>query len=554
MLRELIIRDFAIIDRLEIAFGPGLVCLTGETGAGKSILVDAISVLLGGKAYPEYLRGNAESSVEGAFDAPGSPGLAGRVSELGFDSGELILRRVFSAGRGRAYVNGSLANVSTLQEIGNYLVDIHGQHEHQSLLKVESHLLLLDSYCSLDGLALQCGVVYAELASRKKRLQELTDKARERAQRLDLLVFQKDEIDKAAPSAGEEDGLIAERTRLMHADRLRALAESALDGLKDAEVAALMLIGEARKALVEISSLVPEQSEALRLIESADVAVSEACAGLRVFEQSLEADPERLSHVEGRLDTMSRLKKKYGETLEDVLRYRESLDAELDSIENHEAELAGLKTEIADYEARLKGLADELTAARKKGAKDFARKVEEELAGLGMEKARFEVSFSGLDAPGPRGADKAEFLFSANPGEPPKPLSRVASGGELSRVMLALKVILSRADMVPTLIFDEVDSGVGGQTASALGRKLREAAQGRQVICITHLPQIASQADGHYVVEKFSEGGRTRVDVRKLDKEERVKEVARMMGGVGSATASAHAAELVERGGKGGKA
>lgn len=548
MLRELVIKDFAIIDRLELSFGPGLSVLTGETGAGKSILVDAISALLGGKAGPEFLRDGADAAVEGAFEVSSLPELRSVLAGLGMDDGpELILRRVISSGRSRAFVNGSLVNISTLQEIGNHLVDIHGQHEHQSLLKVDSHLSLLDSFCAADGLVRSCRESYTEAASVRRRLEEMKSRERERAQRVDLLTFQTGEIDAASLVPGEEDGLSAERQRLMHADRLKALVAAALETLTELEPSALSQIGGACKSAREIASLVPSQDECLKLLESAEVSVREACLALRDFGGSLEADPDRLAEIEERFDTLSKLKKKYGENLDAVLEYRDKAELELRELEQAGEEMEGLSAKASGADARFAEIASELSPLREKGAREFSKKVVAELAGLGMEKARFEARLETQAQPGPRGYEKAEFLFSANPGEPLKPLTKIASGGELSRVMLALKVILSRADSVPTLIFDEVDSGVGGVTANALGRKLREAADGRQVMCITHLPQVASVAEGHYVVEKSVSGGRTRVSVRKLAREERVGEVARMLGGA-SAAASAHAEEMVKQG------
>ncbi len=550
MIKDLVVKEFAIIDRLEIALSPGLTCLTGETGAGKSILVDAISVALGGRAGSEALRPDKDTEVQAAFDIKALPALKARLEELGLlDGDELILRRVISpSGRGKAYINGSLANISTLQEVGNFLVDIHGQHEHQSLLKVDRQMDLLDAYCGLAAGLEDYAGRYTSLAALRKRLDSLTSRSRERAQRLDLLRFQIREIDEAAPVPGEEETLASERAQLTHAERLRLLAESSIDALRNSERSAASLLGEAQKAVREIASIVPGEAGTLRLVENALVSVDEASSALRRFAGSLEPDPERLSAIEERLDTLAKLKKKYGSTLEDVLAYRESAGAELDGLEGSEYEVEGLEKEITESAAGLEESATRLSEGRAKGAAGLSRKVEAELSGLGMKKARFEVSFEPLASLGPRGAERAEFLISANPGEPPRPLAKVASGGELSRVMLALKVVLARADSVPTLIFDEVDSGVGGTTATEVGKKLKEASLGRQVLCITHLPQIASVANAHFLVEKTAQGGRTKVAVRRLDKEERVREVARMLGGEGSKTASAHAEELVRRG------
>jgi len=551
MLRELVIKDLAIIDRLDISFGPGLTCLTGETGAGKSILVDAISLALGGRAQANMTRQGGEAIVEASFDVSGLPELKARLTEAGLDGGdELIVKRVLSgSGRGKVYMNSSLASLALLQEAGDMLVDLHGQHEHQSLLKVDSHIDLLDSYCSTGAQVEAYRAGYAELAGLKKRLDELTGRERERAQRMDLLNFQMRDIDEAGLAPSEEEQLYSERARLANADKLKSLALSALDGLKDAELPALALLDGAVKAVREIASVDAGQSECQRLLESARVAAGEACSCLRGYSDSLEADPERLDLVEGRLDLLARLKKKYGETIEDVLAYRETIEDEAASLEGSREEAEGLSARIKQSEAALTLKAGVLRDARMDGARGLARKVEAELDGLGMPKARFEAGFTALDSLGPKGMDRVEFLISANPGEPMKPLCKVASGGELSRVMLALKVILARADRVPTLIFDEVDSGVGGVTASAVGRKLKEAATGRQVLCITHLPQIASLASEHFTVEKKHDGGHTTVRVKRLDKDGRVTELARMLGGdEGTKTASAHAEELVRQG------
>ncbi|MHB8173889.1 MAG: DNA repair protein RecN, partial [Nitrospirota bacterium] len=319
--------------------------------------------------------------------------------------------------------------------------------------------------------------------------------------------------------------------------------------LKDSESPALTAVGEAKKAVREMNVLTGSFEETARLIEGAEVSLEETCSAVRDFERTLEADPERLSIIEERLDLISRLRKKYGETVEDVLAYRERLEEELQALNGAEENLDGLKTKISESEALLVSLGRELSERRRAGAEEFGIKMQGELAEVGMERARFKVEFYPQEKPSAHGMEKAEFLFSANPGEGLKPLLKIASGGELSRVMLALKVILSAADRVPTLIFDEVDAGIGGKTAVAVGKKLKYAAVNRQVLCITHLPQIASQAGEHLMVEKKTDGKRTKVSVRKLDKNERVREVARMLGDDESMAASAHAAELVEKGG-----
>ena len=549
MLKELVVRNLAIVEHAELSLSSGLTCLTGETGAGKSILVDAISLLLGGKAGPEYLREGRDAVIEGAFDISRLPEIKEKLLVQGVESGdEMIIRRVLSPGRSKAYINGSLVPVSALQEAGELLVDLHGQHEHQSLMKVDAHAGLLDAYCSLTEKARECAVAYVSLSEQRRRLDELNGRGRELAKRQDLLRYQRDEIDQACLIPGEDEALALERGRLLHADRLKALSEAALDGLKDSESSALAIVGAAGKSAQEISGLLGGWEECGRFLESAVVSISEASALLRDLSASLEADPERLSEVERRLDLVARLKKKYGETVVEILRYRDEVDGELSSIEGLDGEAASIEAGIKASVAKLAEVAGMLSAGRKKGADALSKKIEAELAGLGMQKARFQAALTPLPEPGPRGAEKVEFLFSANPGEPPRPLSKIASGGELSRVMLAVKVILADADRVPTLIFDEVDTGVGGTTAVALGKKLREAAAGRQVLCITHLPQVASFAGEQFAVEKSVRDGQTAVSVRKLGKDERIKEIARMLGGEGSRAASAHAEELVRQG------
>jgi DNA repair protein RecN (Recombination protein N) len=560
VLKELSVKNFAIIDKLDISLSGGLTCLTGETGAGKSILADAVGALLGGKAGVEFVRVGSgadgggeqagETAVEGIFDLSGYPEVKALLEGKGLPAeDDLVVRRLIFP-RGRAYINGCLVNLSALQEIGEHLADIHGQHDHQSLLKADRQLKLLDEFCRAAALYSRYAEKYRELSGFRAALGGFEAGARERAQRLDLLLFQRDEIDKAELSPSEEDDLNSERSRLLHADRLRVLSQDVLASLRDSESPALTAVGETKKVVKEMEGLTGFFGETLRLVEGAEVSLTEACSAIRDFERTLEADPERLSIVEERLDLISRLKKKYGETVRQVLSYRDGLEDELNSLAGAEEDLDGLKAKISEAEASLLSLGRELSGMRRAGARNFGEKIRSELAELGMAKAEFKVEFYPQEKPGPQGMEKAEFLFSANPGEGLKPLSKVASGGELSRVMLALKVILSGADRVPTLIFDEVDSGIGGKTAVAVGKKLRQAAARRQVLCITHLPQIASQAGEHFVVEKKTDGKRTKVTIHKLDKDERVREVARMLGDDESSAASAHAAELVKRGGE----
>lgn len=551
MLRELVVNNFAIVDRLELSLGPGLTCLTGETGAGKSIMVDAISFLLGGKPGPGIARDGADTSVEAQFWLPdGGPASAILDAQGLGGAGELVLRRVITAsGRGKVYVNGSLANVSVLQELGEHLVDLHGQHEHQSLLKVDSHVELLDEHLKLGDARRRARAAYDAVAGIRARVEELSGREREIAQREDMLRFQMSEIDSAAPVDGEVEELTDERAKLAHVDRLTALAHQALDALKESERSAVELVGESAEAVRGIVQLSPAQADTLRLIESAGISLAEAAASLRDFAYTLEADPDRLTDVESRLELIKTLGKKYGDTIADILEYRDRAAEELEGLERMGEDISSLGAKLAEAEAELNAAAGVLSKARAAGAKGFEDRVAAELSDMGMPKAVFRVGISPLGRTGPKGSDRVEFLFSANPGKEPFPLAKIASGGELSRVMLALKVLLTGAGGVPTLVFDEVDSGVGGVTAGAVGRKLKAAADGRQVLCVTHLPQIASMAAEHYTVEKSVGTTGVEVTVRRLDKKQRVDELARMLGGEeGSATASAHAEELVRQG------
>jgi len=555
MLRELRISDFAIVSSAGVEFGPGLTCLTGETGAGKSILVDALGLALGGRSDAAMVGPGGSATVEALFDVSGVPAASSALEEMGLhaEDGELIVRRVVGAnGRSRAYINGSLVNVSALQAVGGLLVDIHGQHEHQSLLRVETHIELLDVHLGLEGLKDEYGAAYEKRGELGARLDDIVSRERERAQRLDLIRFQAGEIDEAGLADGEEAGLEEERARLANADRLISLSHEGIEALRDAEPSALSLAASALESVKSVAELVEGQAETLKLLETAMISMEEASALLRDFASGLEPDPERLAEVEDRLDLIKRLKKKYGDTVAAVLAHRSEIGIELEGLEYADEEAEVLKKRLKEAEAEVGRLAKRLGDARRKGASGFCKEVMKELSSLGMPKAEFEVGFEALESPGPKGAERAEFLFSANPGTGPRPLSKVASGGELSRVMLALKVVLSREDGVPTLVFDEVDSGIGGRTATVVGEKLKAAAKNRQVLCITHLPQVASCAREHVSVSKRTERGKTAVELTRLDGEGRVAELARMLGGDDSDTASAHARELVRQGSMGG--
>lgn len=568
MLRELNIKNFAIIDRLRVEFGEGLNVFTGETGAGKSIIVDALNLALGERASADLIRtGCDEAVVEAAFglDSRASGDVLGLLKEQGIEAepgGDIIVRRVIaSSGKNKVYINGSLATLSTLASIGAMLADIHGQHEHQSLLSPERQLEMLDAFGGLGHLREKAGQVAAGLRERRQELAVLEAGERERAQREDILRFQKNEIEAARLAPGEDAALVAEQTVLANAERLSMLASAAADALYTAEGSVLSDLKKAIGSLKEISSIDPRLAPVLELLESAYAQVNEAAREVSAYAERVEFDPARLEEVRDRLDLIQRLKKKYGGSIEEVIAFGEKVGEELIKIERGSDDAERLRVEIEALRTELTAIVHDLTKKRTSAARELEQKVEVELAHLGMKKTKFSVRITqeagddttdGLRA-GPNGSDRVEFLISPNPGEEPRSLAKTASGGELSRIMLALKTILVAGDSIPTLVFDEVDAGIGGAVAEEVGRKLRSISGKRQVFCITHLPQIASMADRHYGVSKTIKKERTSTEVTLLDKKERVDEIARMLAGKTITEATLrHAAEMIERAAAGG--
>ncbi|MCS7208236.1 MAG: DNA repair protein RecN [Fimbriimonadales bacterium] len=551
MLHSLHIENLAIIDRLEVHFAAGLNALTGETGAGKSILIDALSLALGERADPDLIRAGAEKlRVNAVFELPNDPELCALLSELGVEPEEGLLylsREVQAGGRSIARINGQPAPLSTLRAIGERLVDLHGQHEHQSLLKPSSHLEFLDRWLGEPALSLRAQVreTVQALRQAERELQELTEREREREQMLDLYRFQVDEIRKAHLQVGEDEQLETEARRLTHAEKLMALAGGAYDALMG-EQSAYDRAAEASRNLTEIARIDPTVAEWRDWLENALVHIEEVARHLRAYAESIEYDPARLEEVIARLELIKRLKRKYGDTIEAVLQYAEDAEAKLRALETQSERREVLEAQIAELQAHAKALCAELSQMRQAGARRFAETVQACLRDLAMERAEFfvEVRPKPMDT---SGADSVEFLFSANPGEPPRPLSKIASGGEMSRVMLALKTALADAAPVPTLVFDEIDAGIGGRTAHAVGEKLATLAHHCQILCITHLPQIASRATHHLAIEKQTDGTATRVQLHTLEGESRVREIARMLTGEPTETALQHARELLQQ-------
>ena len=550
MLTDLSIKNVAIIDTLHVAFHPGLTVLTGETGAGKSIIIDAVNLVLGERATSDLIRTGAdEASVEAVFDLTDAPAAVAALAEMGIDSdGELLVKRTLSrAGKNRVFLNGSPATLGVLAESTRQLVNIYGQHESQTLLKTDNHLELLDDFAGLAERVASFRALYDDYQDATAALQRLAEGEREAVRRLDLLSFQCEEIAKAALKPGDDEALEQERQLLAHAERLLAVSQGGYDILYGGEGALLGQLRRVLQSVSEIRGIDATLAPVVESLESGYATLEDAALTLRDYAGRIEADPERLAAIDDQLDLIGRLKKKYGGTIEEILAYKREIDAELSLLSDREGSMAALQERRDRAAAALRSHGAELTRQRQAAAERLAAAMTGELQQLAMANARFTVQLAAVDEPRPNGFDRAEFMFAPNPGEAPKSLARIASGGELSRLMLALKQVHPQSD-VPTLIFDEVDTGIGGATSALVGQKLQRVAQGQQVLCITHLPQVAAGGDHHLRVEKRVQDGRTSTAVVLLDAEERTRELARMLGGVTiTDTTLAHARELISQ-------
>lgn len=568
MLRELYIRNLAIIEEARIAFGPGFNILTGETGAGKSLLVGALELALGERASTEWIcAGAEEAQVEAVFE-PAEDAEARRLLQEGGYPVEdlLIVRRTLArSGKSRIHVNDRPSTVGFLESLGRALVDIHGQHEHQSLLRIQRHRELVDLF---GGLTEQQVEVAQRVRNLRKCRSELDRLAQEHARNLadrELALQQLEEIERAGLRPGEEEDLDQERRRLGHAERLREVClecEALLLAERDSVIDRL---GHLRKRLREAVHFDPDLEAPAGLLDAAIPYLEEAAQAVRQYVSRLEGDPEKLEQIEERLAFLSRLKRKYRASIEDILAHARDLRNRLGQIERSEEERSGLEAEIRTLERTLLKAARDLSAARMKAASSLEGAMKKELRSIGMKEVDFRVEFrsvgeeeaAGESAPvlvaGQRltsfGLDQVEFLVRTNPGQPFKPLRRIASGGELSRIMLALRNALHRADRLPTLVFDEVDAGIGGAEAEAVGARLQALSRHFQVLCITHLPQIAVFADSHFKVSKDVSGRKTAFRVDPLDGKAQEQEIARMLGGAEiTPKVYAHAREMLERG------
>jgi DNA repair protein RecN (Recombination protein N) len=563
VLRALRLRNLAVIEEISVPFAPGLNVLSGETGAGKSIVIDALLMVTGARAQPELIRSGADTAlVEARFevDADGPAGAVLEAAGHRVEDGQVIVRRELSrAGRNRVFVNDAAATVGLLERLGEALVELHGQHEHQRLLQPARQRELLDDFADLRPLVAEVGERVRRWAEAREALRRLETEAREQARQEDLHRFQLAEIDAVAPREDEEEALRAERRRLAGAERIATALREAVACLYDDPQAAAARLSRARGLLQELVAVDPEVAAPLEDLDAALAHVEEAVARTRVLRDRAAADPGRLEEIDARLDALVKLKRKYGETLASVLAYRDEVAAALERLERHDELATAHRAQLARRAAEAGEAGARLSAGRAAAAARLERQVERALRGLGMERARFRIGLerqpAGADelasGPegwrlGPQGAETVEYLLSANPGEPPRPLAKAVSGGELSRTMLALRTILAAADRVPVLVFDEVDAGIGGRVADQVAAALAAAAAGRQVLCVTHLAAIAARADHHLVVDKQVGRASTRTSVRPVAGEDRVAELARMLGGERvTEAARRHARELL---------
>ena len=564
MLKELSIRNFAIIDDLQIGFSNGLTILSGETGAGKSIILNAVNLLLGSRASSDLVRTGAETAeLEARFDISRNSSIFQIMSNQGYDPSEgLLIRRIIGRSDGnRVYINGRLATIQLLNAITENLASISGQHAHQGLLKEDQHLLILDQFSGLMPLRLQLSDHYHQLLPLLDELKKLSAMRDRQGEHIELLQFQKQEISKAGVVPGEDADLEKERVRLKNAETLYRIVHGSIEALYGAPGSVIENLLEVKKNLEKAAQIDSQLDSGAERVGDSAYHIEDLIEELRSYLKLVQIDEQRLEAVEERLDELNKLKRKYGGSLENVQSRLSAIDQELLKVENISEKINDVKKSIVEQRAQCKARALQLSRKRKKGAGLLSKKIIEALASLKMVQTVFKVDLNPIawnekldrslkidhQTLTETGIDRATFMIAPNPGEDLKPLAGIASGGELSRVVLALKAILAETDSVGTVIFDEVDAGIGGGTAEVVGRKLAELAQHHQVICITHLPQIAKFGAHHFSISKHVADGRTRTTIQPLSPDERQVELARMLGGEDITAATLeHARELLE--------
>src|SRR5262245_35296488 len=563
MLRELHIKNFAVIDEVTLDLGPGLNIITGETGAGKSIILNALGLIAGERGGSDIIRHKEdEASVEALFDSLPAP-IAAKLTAAGFESdGELVIRRILSrSGKNRIYLNGSLCPLNLLAEVGGSLVHIYGQHEHHTLLLSETHLNLLDAFAGLDEAGKKMAALFAALSKAWQVLHQTRAALEQRRREKTSLESQAEEIAQAKLKPGEEEELRSSKNVLAHAEKLHQGSREGEELLYEGDTALVSQLGKYAGRLRELATIDPNLQPTLELIDSSLAQLQEAAAELRRYARRVHFDPRALEQLEDRLAELQRLKRKYNGSVEDILRQHEEIRAALGGLEQGEEAIAALEKGFAEARESAWDSAAKLSLERQRAAKKLRRDMEKEVRSLGMVETTFDVRFleheDKADAPPyviagkkltERGLDRVEFYFAPNPGEPAKPLAKIASGGELSRLMLALKSLVLMPGVVSTLLFDEVDTGVGGRVAEIVGKQLKLVAAHHQVLSVTHLPQIAALADVHFVVQKQVDKGRTFTRVERLSDKARIAEVARMLGGIKVTEQTRRYAEEMVRG------
>ena len=554
MLLELSVKHLAVIEEVRVSFRTGFHVFTGETGAGKSILIDALSLAIGGRASADLVRhGYDKAEIEALFDVPANHPVWDALKESGIEASVeeplFVRREVAASGKSTARVNGQLVTLATLKAVGESLVNIHGQHEHQSLLRVDRHLEWLDAFGGerIAPIKKAYRAVYDEYADVKRQLDKLRQTGMQALQMADLYRFQWEEIESASLKPNEDEWLQEERQRLSNAERLFAAVNDGYESIYGSKKA-LEAVSRAMQRLGDVAKYDPAAlSPLLEQVQSAYYQLEDAAFQLRDYRDKIEFNPDRLEQIEQRLQTLHGLKRKYGENVEDILAYAAKIKTELDGIDHQEERIAELEARLSALEGELRTRAQALTDARRAASAELSAKLMDHLKDLHMEKTRFDVVLRSDETSWKAdGWDYAEFMIAPNPGEPLRGLAKIASGGELSRIMLAMKSIFAAVDQVPVLIFDEVDTGVSGRAAQAIAEKMAQLASWAQVFAITHLPQVACMADAHYAIEKKVRGDRTFTEVTALGEEPRAQELARMLGGVEvTNTTLRHAQEML---------
>lgn len=554
MLTQLTVSNYAIAERVELQFNNGMTALTGETGAGKSIVLDALGLAMGGRADAGAVRyGAKRADITATFDVAGIPDARQWLQSRELDDdNECILRRVISKdGRSRAYINGQPCPLAHLKELGGALMDIHSQHQHQSLLRKETHRKLVDEFAGAENLASQTREAWKAWNEVRTRLVERQQNAEESEARLQLLRYQVEELDRLALEAGEQERLEKEQDHLSQADAILHNSHQAALLCTEDETSAAGLVRQALQQLEQLPVEVPALADTLQMLNEAQIQISEAGDNLRHFVDDYEADPARLHDVEERLSTIYQMARKHRISPEGLPEFHQRLSTELAELDGGEGSLEQLEAELQSLHESFNTLASQLSKARARAATELDQRIASELAQLSMPSVQFVTHLKCNDKsePAPHGQEEIEFLVSANPGQPARPLAKVASGGELSRISLAIQVVVAQTSTTPTLIFDEVDVGIGGGTAEVVGKLLRSLGSNGQVICVTHLPQVAAQCHQHLFVSKFTQEDATFSKIESLDDRGRISEVARMLGGVDMTEHTlAHATEMFSKG------